>query len=523
MQEKSRWLFWLNVVGLSLLFVLLQWNSFTMPFERDEGEYAYSAWMMTEGQVPYRDTFLQKPPMIIYTYYVSQLINPDSVWPPRALGSLASLLTAILIGLIARNLYGSRAGWLALWVYLPLSMLPIFLPYAANTEKFLLLPLIASLYLRLTRGPHARWWEWVTMGVLGGTAALYKPTALVPLVIIILFWAIETGRSDRRTIALVRKVLMAGAGGVAVTVLTIAWFAYQGVLRDLVESTITFNYFYAQVGGKRLEFFASMIVFLAEQWWILIPLVGWYVYKRPAHWLEITALFVASLLIASTDLNGHYYLMMIPFLAIMVSSGLDSFLNWLPVKIKDVTAQRRLGWLFPAVVVLFVIFPLRGVIPLHPDELSEMVYWGNPFVESSIVAKHLDRLTAENERVFVAGSEPQILFLAKRMNVTRFDIVYPLTMPTPFMRQFVAEAESTIVKSPPRIVVYSLTQMSWFYQTDEHPEFRYFVERMLRSGEYDIVGGYMRNGKQKGWVEPLKDSEVRLCTLIILKRKESKQ
>ena len=49
-------------------FVLLNWNSFSAPFERDEGEYAYSAWLLRTGDTPYQDSFLQKPPLIIYTY-----------------------------------------------------------------------------------------------------------------------------------------------------------------------------------------------------------------------------------------------------------------------------------------------------------------------------------------------------------------------------------------------------------------------------------------------------------------------
>ena len=57
----------MSCAGLLGLLLLTQWNWFSMPFERDEGEYAYSAWLMKDGGVPYRDAFLQKPPMVVYT------------------------------------------------------------------------------------------------------------------------------------------------------------------------------------------------------------------------------------------------------------------------------------------------------------------------------------------------------------------------------------------------------------------------------------------------------------------------
>ena len=179
--QKSQRIVLLNLLGLTILFIALQWNTYTMPFERDEGEYAYSAWIMKEGFVPYRDSFLQKPPMIIYTYVLGELINPHALWPPRALASLFTLFTAMLIGFTTKRLYGARAGWTSVWMFFLLSMLPIFLPYAANTEKFLLLPLIGILYLYVRFGPDAPLWAWVVAGIAGSIAVLYKQVAFMPV------------------------------------------------------------------------------------------------------------------------------------------------------------------------------------------------------------------------------------------------------------------------------------------------------------------------------------------------------
>jgi hypothetical protein len=519
--QKSTWVALLNIVGLSVLFVCLQWNSLNMPFERDEGEYAYSAWIMSEGHVPYRDSYLQKPPMIIYTYLASQLVSADSVWPPRILASLVSLLTAFLVGWIAQHLYGKRAGWLAVWMFLPLSMLPIFLPFAANTEKFLLLPLIVTLYFYVRRGSQGKWWEWLAAGTSGAIAVFFKQIALIPVAIIFSFWAVETWRYHRAAAIAVRNVSIAVAGAVSVSIVLLAFFIYKGALRELIECTVTYNYYYMQVGRTDFQFFFSMILFLAEQWWPLILLSGWYVYKRRPRWFVLGALLVASLVTASKDLNGHYYIVMVPFLAIVSSSALDSFLSWLKTKIHDETKQRRFGLLIPAMVVLILILPSRGVILLRPNELAETIYGGNPFVESPIVAQRVNELVPEHEALFVAGSEPQILFLSKRMSLTRFVIMYPLTMPTPFMKKYQDEVKVALEKSPPRVVVLALPRMSWSYQSKEMPEFVSYVDRMTGSGGFQLIGGYLRDRSGNHWQEPLKKEDVPLCRLIILRRGQS--
>jgi 4-amino-4-deoxy-L-arabinose transferase-like glycosyltransferase len=89
----------------ALLLLCLRWNTMNVPFERDEGEYAYAAWLWAEGGLPYRDAFMQKPPMIIYTYWVGQLFG-DALWIPRLLAFLFILISSYLLGRLAEKKIG---------------------------------------------------------------------------------------------------------------------------------------------------------------------------------------------------------------------------------------------------------------------------------------------------------------------------------------------------------------------------------------------------------------------------------
>ncbi len=109
----TRRLFLFSMAGLFLFTLLLHWTTFNLPFIRDEGEYAYTAWRMGQGDLPYQQIFLQKPPMIIYTYALAQIIDPVACWPPRVLAALAVFLAAVLIGLAAKKEFGPLTGNLA--------------------------------------------------------------------------------------------------------------------------------------------------------------------------------------------------------------------------------------------------------------------------------------------------------------------------------------------------------------------------------------------------------------------------
>lgn len=49
---------WLLLLAL-LATIALRWPLLEVPLERDEGEYAYIAWRISEGDVPYLDAFDQ--------------------------------------------------------------------------------------------------------------------------------------------------------------------------------------------------------------------------------------------------------------------------------------------------------------------------------------------------------------------------------------------------------------------------------------------------------------------------------
>ena len=118
----------LSVLGLMVLFVLPRLNGFSLPYERDEGEYAYDAWLLRQGYLPYQEDFLQKPPAIAYTYLLAQLVSPQSLWPIRLLAYLFTVGTILLTVWITKKEFGNLSGWVVAWVLTGMFSFPYLLP-----------------------------------------------------------------------------------------------------------------------------------------------------------------------------------------------------------------------------------------------------------------------------------------------------------------------------------------------------------------------------------------------------------
>ena len=175
-------------LALAAVMGALQWNWFAMPLERDEGEYAYAAWLMRTGKgLPYKDSFLQKPPMIVYTYGLVEALAPESDKVGfRVAGFLAALATAGLLWGIGRHESGGRAGVWAAWLWVVfLQQMTMFNSVAANVEKFMVVPMLGAMVA--VGAGERRPWRWALAGAATGMAVLYKPIC-VPVLGVYFLW-----------------------------------------------------------------------------------------------------------------------------------------------------------------------------------------------------------------------------------------------------------------------------------------------------------------------------------------------
>jgi Dolichyl-phosphate-mannose-protein mannosyltransferase len=516
--QGSGWYTWLGIIGIVLLFVALRWHRCDAPLIRDEGEYAYAAQMLRSGIAPYEHSFLQKPPMVIYSYALAEVIAPSVFWAPRLLAYLFAAGATVLLGFIVRLEFGAGFALPAMWLFTPMVLLPGVDQSIANTEMFLLLPLLACFALYVfSRHQGSSSVVWFLVGFFGAVALGYKYTALPLLTALYAGWSIEEWRRGTSPGVLCRRWLFGMLGGGIAGMAVLGFFLVRDGGRHLWECTVLFNRAYAASSNFGLHrIWVRLLEFWAD-WWILFLLpCSLFIKPRGRVWFWI-AMFLAAWLTTGASYYRQYYVLVMPFWALLTAVAIKRLACW---------AASRSAWsemwatrMFTALVLVMLCLPdLTTVVPTKQQLANEQFDPLNPFPESPLVARRVAELTSPQDYVFVAGSEPQILYYAQRFSPTRFVIAYPLMIPTPLSRTFQQEAIRELERHPPSVVVRARSHTSWLDQAGTPPDFMNYLDKMLAEN-YERVGGYVLGSQNGRWVEPLPDQDLLNASLVLFRRR----
>lgn len=495
--------FWTGLVLLLFLsfFVLLYSNSFNAPWEGDEGEYAYSAWLMRQGETPYLHSFLQKPPLIIYTYYLAHTISPFALWPPRLLAFLFTLATCFLLALIAKKLYGPKAAWAALWLSAPLLSLSTIDALPANTEKFMLLPLVGLFALFVFKRGRETAGVYLGAGVLALLAIFYKPIALPPAAFLLVYWLSADWLSVRDT----KKTLKSGAlvlsGGLMAAGFSLFYFFQHGALSALYQQVFVYNISYAAASQKYFPalFFKHLYIFFFNFWPVgLIAFCSFF--WRSKYIFLWWSLFLIALLPIITSSIGHYYLLLSPFLILISAGTIAEVMDRL--KAVDETGKNIVLTLLVSLVLMVFLVSIGEQFFLKPLELSKWVYKNSNLPEALLMAEKVKQNSKVGDRIFVAGSEPQIYYFSERRSVSRFNMTWPFSINTPWAQEYQEQAIAELEKNKPTAIVFPLGVSGLWSQETPKLLIDYIIKEISSSGNYHLLGGTVSDYRVSTYLGP---------------------
>ena len=466
-EERARRVRTWILVAAAIAFAALRAPFLSLPLERDEGEYAYVAWRMLEGEVPYRDAFDQKPPGIFLAYLGAFSLLGRSTEAIHLFAHLWSAGTAALLFLLLRRLAGEVAAALGVLVFAVVSTDAALGATAANTEVFMLLPMVASLLCleRAVAEERARWW--LACGALAAAACWFKQVAGTNVLFLGLVAALDVPAAGARGRArlILRRYAWLMLGALALSVPVVAAFAAAGALQPFLDAVFLHNLEYSQ--RKSLgQGLASLGVALRRQgpgfavfwvlalWAALRPLWSRLPGRRAGGLLA--GWWVASLAGTALGLHfrPHYFIQALPALAGLCGLALAAVAR--PILARP---EPRLAWGGIALLVLLVLVPpviaSRSILFAgSPEAISRRIYGLNPFPEAVQIASYVARTSEPDESVYVVGSEPQIFFYAQRRSATRYIYFYPLTGGYPDAPERQREAIAEVEASRPRYVVW---------------------------------------------------------------------
>ena len=399
------------------------------PFFRDEGLYAAVAQLTLDGDLPYRDGFDLKPPLVFGWYALSFLIFGEHVWAPRLVAAVLVSVATLLVYVQGRLLFSRREALLAAFAF-ALSIGVARLETNANSEYFMLLPLVMGL-VTFTLGHKTGRLPWFLLsGVLNGIAIMTKEVSVFNLGFLVL-WTLypawRRGDLDRHHLASVALLL----GGCSLAVaLTIAPFLALGAFADFWDANVVANLHYVgdRSAGERIggPLIVGLFPFVFAGPWIALSLLGWIHLTRGGEdrwgWLLVGWLVAGVISIMFVGrFSPHYYVPLFPALSLMVPLGVRFLRNrW------QVAPARAAAFVFIIGILAAGAIALNGQVYLQ-DSADErhlakfphdyMTHWE---IESPALARYIADNTSPDDAIYNLGFQSELYFYADRRSATRY-------------------------------------------------------------------------------------------------------
>jgi 4-amino-4-deoxy-L-arabinose transferase-like glycosyltransferase len=490
------------LLAISLLVIVAAVRAplLPIPLERDEGEYAYIAWRLGHNELPYRDWVDQKPPAVFYVYQFALSLPFEPIRAIHFVALLFSAASVCALFFLALRFMDGFWAWVAAALFGLLSADPLVQGTAANTELFMLCPLILSqiAFVSVASRKDRNILFIVLAGALTGIASMFKQVAIVNWFFMAALYPI-LGERQKRWRAAVSFVLWSATGLLTVLGLVVLYFWKRGGLHEFVDNVFTHNLEYIGAVGAsaRLEYCWGTLTTLVRTEaivWLFAAagLVALVASGRVKWFFFVTGWLITSILgvSASGYFFPHYFQQLLPPLALAATVGAEGIAAIKSWRIFPVWSRRAALCLVLAILPAVALWPF--LFTYSPADAVRKIYPGDFFAEMPQFARRLETLTPPDKRVFVFGAEPELLFYARRASATRYIFLFPLYGPYGNAREKQLVAAAEVESANPPTAVYFPNLLFFTSGTDQYftdwsrsyIEQNFYVDTLLIAGEF---------------------------------------
>lgn len=444
-----------------ILGVLLPISPLNMRYtDRDSGVFLYVGWRILCGELPYRDVWDHKPPVIFYLNAVGLAIAGGSRWGVWLL-ELLGLFFATYFGYkIIRGSLGVTPAILSTLLWL---LTLTFLIKGGNltTEYTLTLQFIALWIVKQIfdkRLPFSDKWGWFLIGFFGGFAFFTKQTAIgiwISIVLFLIVHRLDLSQARR----LISELLLLLGGFVTVCFSWILFFGLEGGLVEFWNAAFLYNFIYSsevanflerikpiQVGASLLSitgllpiagigYIIGFALFYIRRDSIrdLLPLLGICLFDLPIEFILVSS---------SGRTYQHYYMTLLPALAFF--SGITFWILFSSLVPSNI----------PSTTKYLLTIGICGIFLLaSSNQYKAQIMDFTGVNQQEYFVNRIVRLTGAEDKVLLWGAEAALNFFSRRQSPTRFVYQYPLYTSGYTNEQMILEFLDSIVNERPRLII----------------------------------------------------------------------
>jgi hypothetical protein len=440
----------------------------SVPLERDEGEFAYIGQLLLKGMAPFTNAYTMKLPGVSVMYALFMSVFGQS---PAGIHLGLLIVNGVciwLVYLLAQLTIDRDAAFYSCAAYAVMSLSQSVFGVFAHATHFVVVFVLAGLVLllRVLETQKRVLLNIFLSGLCFGLAITMKQHAaiLASFSFLYLIWNCWKGPASDMLHPVTAAITFL-IGMILPYIVIIAAMVYAGVLGNFWFWTVQYAGQYVSeatwlqgVGN----FFVTMAMILKRQWPLCFLsgagcLFVWSRYCDLHNKYFLRGFLVASFLSICPGLHfrHHYYIMMLPAIALMVGIAVNLIKN----------NRYILAPLVLIAVLLVCVFQERMYFfmftPMAVSTNTYNTYNREPFPEAIQIARYLKDHTTASDRIVVFGSEPEIYFYADRISATGHIYMFGLMERQPYAEQMQAEMIREIETNRPKYAVDVSAYPSW--------------------------------------------------------------
>jgi hypothetical protein len=485
------------LVACLVLMTLIPLSPIFTPFPtRDPGVFLYVGWRILNGEIPYRDIWDHKPPVIFYINALGLSLTDNSRWGVWILEFVFLFLAALIGFQLLKRLFGFYPSTLSLLLWL-LTLPLLFADGNFTNEYTLPLQFLALwLFYDLDKQPATKL-SWFIIG-LTGTIAFFTKQTTIGVWIGILFLSLFKRLKDKNFKSLTSDLLSFSGGMAFISIAIVAYFGSQGALDEFWCAAFKYNFTYFATVTSTVERSLPLLMGidpLTESGLFQFAAIGYGIgallllFNREVviEWKNLLLLGLIDLPLEFflANISGrvypHYYISILPVLSLFAGFTFWIILRQLSAWKIPNTAQSifQLG-----VLVAFLwgsMFNYAFEVRVHKQ------VWGTSVID------YIKTHTSPDDYVLMWGAEAGINYMSQRRSPTPYIYLYPLYARSYVNEQMILEFLDDILRKKPFLMIDT--------KNDELPMFEFPLEtETITNKVTEIKSNYQAVENIDGWI-----------------------
>jgi hypothetical protein len=430
-------------LGLIILILLPSSPIISKVPGQDSGVFLYAGQSILHGNIPYRDFWDHKGPIIYFINALGLLISEHTLWGQWIVRVILLTIAFNVIYSLVKKPYGCIPA--AFSTSLAIIVSPILFGGFDSTEEYTLLPQALALYF--INKTDVKKLDLFMIGVMTGICFLLRPN-LIGIGIAIVVYLFYEGFKNRNLVSSCKKSLMILIGFAIVILLAIFYLHYNGALQNFWEQVFVYNMEYSR--GSGVSIYERIKVFLRGLRTLnalgLLVLCSWtcvvfsqrLVVKKILILATIAFAIEAVLSSVSGRTYNHYFITWLLSSVILAAGFIESFL-------KDRRSLIKAKCIMILSIVLAIILSINYQQKVVRETIQD--------TGALAISQQVKAMTSPDDYVLSWGPSGTLNFLSERKAPTKYFYQLPFYSVGVDSDKMIREFFADIKKNKPAIIV----------------------------------------------------------------------